>query len=407
MPNSTQRALEQARDRIPGQRRVRLPWQQPTLGERTADVLNTLADRAGDFTLQGSLEQARDAIPGRRRIRLPWQRPTASERAADALDSLAENASDLGDRAGAAQAVAAARAQSALTRLREMQAQLADQLAAARERVTSATAESMPARPGSVFERGAAPAEDDATDRAASSAQQAERAADRAATAASQVVALLDRLLTRVTSPGVTAVAEAQEPTDVEIRLGEAANSPLVRAADALARVLEAAGASIYDYSGGHYGMEPVNAADLRRERKREHDKARPVAIIEEHYKGDERQGGSWLPMAGLILGVGAGLLGIAVWQRRRLQDAATQALATGRRTVQQVQQRVSGPSRNLPGDSSAEARSDRRAPAPTLDRATRGELLDGDSTGTEATSAGSAPSATGTSHADSTPTTS
>lgn len=414
MPNPTQQVLEQARDAIPGQRRIRLPWQSPTLGERAADVVDTLADRAGDFSLQDTLQQARDVIPGRRpRIRMPWQRPTTADRAAGALQTLTDGASDLGDRASTMYTQTLGRTQfardatidrtqalsgtardrsrevvnnarnrsrevasAARDRLGDAQARLADQVAAARDRVASAAAEIAANSTGATPTTGIAAIGSAPADRAVASAEQAERAADRAAVAANQVASLLDRLLTRYNRADGAPATGGDEPTDVEIRIGEAAQSPLSRAADAIARAVEAAGETVYDYSGGHYGMAPIDASELRRERKRELGKARPVAIIEGHYNDGKRDGGSWLPVAALILGVGAGVLGIAVWQRRRLQAAAAQALATGRRTLHQVQQQVAGPSRDLPSDVSGQVRPDRFASTPAFDRVVRGELL-------------------------------
>jgi hypothetical protein len=453
VPNPTQQVLEQARDAIPGQRRIRMPWQPPTLGERAADVVDTLADRAGDFSLRDALQQTHAAIPGqRRRIHMPWQRPTAADRAAGALDTLAESATGLSDRASMVQAQTMARAQvardvtfdrtraltgatrdrardvantardrsremanTARERLTDAQARFADQVAAARDRAISAAAArdraisaaagTAAAGTGATLGTGIAAIESSPADKAVASAEQAARATDRAAVAANQVASLLDRLLTRVNRAGAAPAAGAAEPTDVEIRIGEAAQSPLSRAADAIARAVEAAGETIYDYSEGHYGMEPIDASELRRERKRELGKARPIAIIEGHYDDGERAGGSWLPTVALILGAGAGVLGIAIWQRRRLQAAASQALATGRRTLRQVQQQVSGPSHNLPGDISGEVRPDRFSPTPAFDQVVSGALLSPHAVEARANSAETGRPASTTSAADGPPT--
>src|SRR6476620_5957863 len=44
VPNPIQRMLRQASESMPGQRAVRFPWQEPTLGERAAATLDALAD---------------------------------------------------------------------------------------------------------------------------------------------------------------------------------------------------------------------------------------------------------------------------------------------------------------------------------------------------------------------------
>jgi hypothetical protein len=180
---------------------------------------------------------------------------------------------------------------------------------------------------------------------AVGSAERAERAAERTAVAAAQVAALVERL---TSGSGKLPVESSAAPNGIEIRVGEAAQSPLTRAADALARAVSAVGGAVHDYSGGRYGLEPVNAKELRHERKKERDQARPVAIIEERHASGAAKGRGRTPIIAVILGVVAGATALAIWQRRRLQAAASQAMRLGQRTAQQVQQQVASQNARL-----------------------------------------------------------
>jgi hypothetical protein len=159
--------------------------------------------------------------------------------------------------------------------------------------------------------------------RAARSADRAEWASQQAIGAANRITDALNRVLD-ARGQGVAQVAVKEEaPKDIAIRVGDAAESPLMRAADAVARVLAAAGGTIYDYSGGHYGLEPVDAHDLRRERKREQRAARPVATVESHHDGDtaaaRAKRGSPIPLL-VALAAGVGAVGVAYSQRGKLR---------------------------------------------------------------------------------------
>lgn len=218
-----------------------------------------------------------------------------------------------------------------------------------------------------------------AADRAVGSAERAEQAAERTVVAAAQVAALVERL---TSGSGKLPVESSAAPNGIEIRVGEAAQSPLTRAADALARAVSAVGGTVHDYSGGRYGLEPVNAKELRHERKKERDQARPVAIIEERYASSGAKGRRRTPTIAVLLGVVAGATALAIWQRRRLQAAASQAIQLGQRTAQQVQQQVASQNARL-GEARPAGNSDLAA-MPTPDGAA----------GRRPSSAGAAPSA-------------
>jgi hypothetical protein len=122
-------------------------------------------------------------------------------------------------------------------------------------------------------------------------------------------------------------------PGDGEIEVRAVGQGPLARLTSALGRAVTAAGEALYDYSGGEYGLHPMDAAEIRHERKR----PRPVAVVEVRESGEEHRGRAWLPVVGGILGIVVGAAVVAIWQRRRLQSAAQQAVALGRRARQQA----------------------------------------------------------------------
>jgi hypothetical protein len=327
--------LLQASEAMPGQRAVRFPWQEPTLGERAAATLDALADASVEA------EDRLAAFNDQSTRRVQDAKRTTGEAMADAASSAQETAQQLGAQAadqatdlrettnqrarlfkrraserGAAAAEIAAQAQRAL----------GEQFSAARLQGARLLA------PGDANAYQLPPDLTDAADRAARSAERAELASQRAVGAASQIAGALDRILQARGDGNLRAVVEQQKPAGVEIRVGDAAESPLNRAADAVARVLAAAGGTLYDYSDGQYGLQPVGADDLRRERKREKRNARPVAIIEGRYAGEkapkpEKQG-SRVPMllGGLAL-VGAAV-GVAYTQRDRFRPLFDQVMA-------------------------------------------------------------------------------
>jgi hypothetical protein len=172
-------------------------------------------------------------------------------------------------------------------------------------------------------------------------ADRAEQAADRVVSAANELSDVVGRLMGRL-GHGNLPAALTKQPDEIEVRVGEAAESPLTRAADAVVRAVESVGGTLYDYSAGRYGMPPLTAQELRQERKKESKEARPVAIIEGRYTGAPRgrRGFPWL----VLLAVGAGLaaaIAVSLWQRRRLQQATSQAIERGRLAIRQAGQQM------------------------------------------------------------------
>jgi hypothetical protein len=407
MPNPIQRMLRQASESVPGQRPIRLPWQEPTPGERAAEKLDALADstvvaedqlnRFNDRTTQRAqvAKRAGAGAIGNVRDRLQRNLGYTQSTAQDQINTLHERAADQAedlrsttrDRARLFKRHASERASDVAETATHARRTLSDQANAIWQEGDD---EGGLHQAGARYVAGDADASVAAA-RAAQSAMRAEVASRRAVGAASQMAGALNRILQARGNGELRAVVEEETPTDVEIRVGEAAESPLMRAADAVARVLAAAGGTIYDYSGGHYGIEPVSADELRKERKREKRNARPVAIIEGHYAGDkaaevETKGRSRTPLliAGLAFGLAA--VGVAYTQRSRLLPLLDQVMA-------QVQgQRTSVAPRTSPRITAGPP-----TPTPSFNRVTSGQLIQSGSpaaTVAPATSTRSAPAA-------------
>jgi hypothetical protein len=237
--------------------------------------------------IQRMLERSRDAVPNQRAIRLPWQQPTIGERVAGTLDALADQATSVGSSAD-------------------------------NEGVMTPAASSDSVEPTATV-----------------------RASERATAAANQLTAALNRLVSLQSSRATrdSDAGKDEAPSDIEIRMGNAAEGPLARATEALARAVAAAGETLYDYSEGHYGLAPLDAGDVRREWKKEREHAKPVTIIEGHYASEKR--GSRLPAILVGLAAVAGLAGVAYTQRSRLQPLISQATEFVRQTQQRVTTRM------------------------------------------------------------------
>lgn len=170
--------------------------------------------------------------------------------------------------------------------------------------------------------------------RAEDAADRAELAAGSAAEIAGQLAALVERLLGARTA---TSGGPPDHPDEVEVRVGEATPGPLARLTDAVARVVDAVAGTVYDYSGGQYGMAPLTGGDVRHERDRERKRAEPVAIIEEPVTVQE-PGRSRLPLILLVLALAAAV-GVGIWRRDRARELAGVAADRGRVVMRRAQE--------------------------------------------------------------------
>jgi hypothetical protein len=100
-------------------------------------------------------------------------------------------------------------------------------------------------------------------------------------------------------------IAEEEKPG----KLGRGIGAKLKRAAIST-------GERIYDLSNGRYGLEPVLSKEAQKVSKRRKLKERKA--VKRTEKSSRASGLAWA--IGLSLGLVIGMLGVAYWQRRRLQ---------------------------------------------------------------------------------------
>jgi hypothetical protein len=164
-------------------------------------------------------------------------------------------------------------------------------------------------------------------------ADRAERAAGRASDIADQLAALVERLLG---ARGAAQVDRARPADEVAAHVGEATPGPMTRVAGVVARVVDVVAGTVYDYSGGRYGVAPLTSGDVRHERDRERKRAEPVAIIEE--PDTERESGrSWPPLIAFLIALAAAV-GVVIWRRDRARELAGVAAARGRVAMRRTQ---------------------------------------------------------------------
>lgn len=172
--------------------------------------------------------------------------------------------------------------------------------------------------------------------RAEDAADRAERAAGRASDIADQLAALVERLLGARSARPADQIDQAGPADEVAVHVGEATPGPMTRVADAVARVVDAVAGTVYDYSGGRYGVAPLTSGDVRHERDRERKRAEPVAIIEEP-DTEQESGRSWLPLIALLVALAAAV-GVGIWRRDRARELAGVAAERGRVAMRRAQ---------------------------------------------------------------------
>ncbi len=104
-----------------------------------------------------------------------------------------------------------------------------------------------------------------------------------------------------------------------------------------LERMLTFIGETLYDYSGGAYGMQPPPLRTLRRARKQTEREVRVAARANDATDDAPRRGALRLPLIILGLLVGGGAIAIAVLQREQLRAAAIQVAGASKQTLRQV----------------------------------------------------------------------
>ncbi|HEY7347283.1 MAG TPA: hypothetical protein VH599_03105 [Ktedonobacterales bacterium] len=177
------------------------------------------------------------------------------------------------------------------------------------------------------------------------SAERAATAAEAAAQAAQSAVGLMEHvggwlalIASRAPQTPLTQAAQAIIPeTAPEQESGGQAKG----AADTLKRAAMTVGQRVSDLSNGRYGLEsePLQAETRQGKKAKKRIERRALKEAKAEQPG---AGMSLFPWAvGLSLGLLIGLVGVAYWQRRRLQDLWEQTSQRMQQTTENMRQRV------------------------------------------------------------------
>ncbi len=264
--------------------------------------------------MPSTLEDVRDTLTGQSHRRwLPWQRkPSLAERVGDVAEQAGQTSTDLTGQV-------AQTTGNLIQRLKGTSAPRA-------ERGDVASVPFM-----ADWSRGA----DFSAERAADAAEAASVAAQRAANAVDRLGGWLALLASRAPQ---TPLAPAPRESVPEAAFGE--NSPQGHGVtENIKRAAVTVGQRLSDFSDGRYGLEaqpPKAETKLgKKAQKRLERQIRAEAKAE--------QAGSsvrWFPwMLGMSIGLVLGLVGVAYWQRRRLQDFWEQTSQRRQRAIEETRQ--------------------------------------------------------------------
>ncbi len=371
------KTVEDVRATLSGTPRRRwLPWRRKTLGEQVSDVADQMSDTASDIAegvgkkashLAGRVglrkrtptERARVAVsdvaglvgqttgeiagragegalnvvdraalvatPGRRTF---WQRKTLGERAVETVGQTGETASVLAGQIGETTSGLASRATGRTGHLAKRAA------GKATERFSGgqlADAEEMtgyePAAPARWY-RPFSSVADLSAERAAVAAEAASDAAQRAVGLMERMGSVLRLQASRAALPSEPAALPVSQPSaraavagrgmlpETLLAEGEEQAGTGRKVTSSLKRTVTRVGERINELSDGRYGLEPEQPKEEKKSTKRRQQQK--LKAKKETEKSSRVSGLAWT--IGLTLGLVIGLMGVAYWQRRRLQ---------------------------------------------------------------------------------------
>lgn len=396
------KALEQVRETLTPPRRRWLPWQRQTLTGRIGGVTEQAGQTASDLaaTLTETLTPSLRSrwLPWRRR-------KTLANRLGDVTGQVGQTASSLAGQVGESAGMLAEQVGQGAGELAEQVGQTTSELVGrARERTADIARRSgvqnissmgrmqrqaayqagkMVGRfsrsrplaepisalfPGQRAERMPYAAEQwygPTVEPADLSAERAAEAAELAADAAQRAVGLMERMSGWIGTLAMRVPQAAQQPPLAELsagtrrRLRSVGQAPgMMPVAEvtpaeegaaggmtgALKRAAMTVGERISEWSDGRYGLETGQAREVqkaakarRRKEQRQERQARRAAK-----ESERRQRVSWLPwVIGLSLGLMIGLVGVAYWQRQRLQRVWGQTSQRMQQATESMRQRL------------------------------------------------------------------
>ncbi len=319
--------LEDVREVVTGQPRRRwLPWRRkPTLAERVGDVTGQVSQASSNIAEQ------------------------VAQTTSDLAGQVGQTTSDLVGRAREKTTSLAKRGGETLPSAASVQRRVAFQAGKTVGRLSNRPLLSVPtprATQGRMFQDVPSAAErwyDDSERSVDLSAERAAEAAEVAAQAAQRAVGVLERVtgwipLLANRAPEPTPLQSLQAPVVLPAREEEGLGKRVPRV---LRRAAMNVGQSVNDLSDGRYGLE-TQAPKMETKPEKKAGKRIERRARREAKEEQPASGVSWLPwVAGLSLGLVFGLVGVAYWQRRRLQSLWQQTSHRMQQAAEDVRQRM------------------------------------------------------------------
>jgi hypothetical protein len=181
---------------------------------------------------------------------------------------------------------------------------------------------------------------DFAAERAANAAEVASLAAQRATKTAERLGGWLALLASRAPQTPLARVPQeivSEAAPGAALQQDNGIQSPGIT--EHIKRAAMTMGQSISDFSDGRYGLE-TQAPEAETRSGKKAQKRLDQQMLKEAKAEQFGSGVRWFPwMLGMSLGLVIGLVGVAYWQRRRLQDLWEQTSHRMQRTTERVRQ--------------------------------------------------------------------
>jgi hypothetical protein len=312
-----------------------------------------------------TLEGMRETLTGQPRRRWwPWRRKTLAEQVIEKAEQVGEAASDLASRATELTTDLAKRATAqtavAATGVQRHAASTAGKVA---ERFSGRQAPGAEEMPGDVpaalvgWHRPMSSAADVSAERAALAAEAASAAAQRAVGLMERMGRMLRVQASRTALPSAPLVVQAPQSLppalvggpvalpEAPLAEGEEQVGPGRKAAGKLKHAVTRVGERINELSDGRYGLE---AAPTKKEKKAAKQLQKQERKAAKQAETSSRMSGlAWA--IGLSLGLMIGLLGVAYWQRRRLQKIWGETSQRMQQATEELRQRFDAQRRTNP----------------------------------------------------------
>ncbi|HEX6778659.1 MAG TPA: hypothetical protein VF099_10695 [Ktedonobacterales bacterium] len=346
-------------------RRRWMPWRRKTLTERVGERVGDVTERVGQTASDLTTSLTENLTPSSTPRWLPWRRKTLADQVIEGVGDVTEQVSgaagNVAGQVGQASSglLEPARTMPAIAGLPSRAAFQAGKLvgrlpglSALPDSLTVPLAGGMgEALPSSAGQWGTAA--DVSAERAAFAAEAAAQAAQRAVGLMERVGGWVGLLAGRATEQEPLTTAEPMAGRAATVAGMAALAIPAVEASSPEAgtsrgvtnRLKQAAmnlGERVNDWSDGRYGLEPQKLDNKAGKAKKKSDKQRERLAEKAAKEAAKSSGVRWLPwMIGLSIGLVFGLVGVAYWQRQRLQHLWGETSQRARQATDNMRQRI------------------------------------------------------------------